>query len=288
MSRLVPLGLATLLLGAGLLCLVDRSDRPARVAPPHARGGWPGLATSPVAAAAARRAPGGDPAATATPLPTPPVGPDDTSEPSPAVQSLTPSEMERLVAAVGARGLDVLGDDRLARDTFQRLQAAGAWPFDRLLAALGSASSETRVGAAALLLLYGRSEAGRPLSDQLERESDPTARRVLLEALAGLEVPETGAALQRVWEDPKATLAERRTALTGLATLGHPSARALAADPQAAAVERRLAEIGLIRAYRVRGSADPSLRAVIEAMATRSPHEGSRREAAEALAESGH
>lgn len=293
MSRATLAGLALLLLAAGLLWLPTRSQGPAcsSVATEIDTGrprlvGTPGAQPAALGAPAldGPRSPGAPQDATAPVRPTSEDGAGDAA--APTVHPLTPREVERLVRSVGERGELALADDPTTREVYQHLQAAGAWTLGGLPEALRATDSALRLGAAALLGVHGDADAGRALADQLDREREPAVRRILVEALAGLESPAAADALLRVWEDPHASEALRRYALQGLGSLGHSAARVALRDPLTSAPLRRLAEIGLVRALRTRGATDSTLRSLVESIASSSPHEASRLEAAEALAAS--
>jgi hypothetical protein len=68
--------------------------------------------------------------------------------------------------------------------------------------------------------------------------------------------------------------------------VGHAAARAVVGDPRADPTDRRLAEIGLVRALRTVAD-DPALVGVVRWIASSSPNAASRREATEALARDG-
>jgi len=198
------------------------------------------------------------------------------------LRALTASELDRLLAATGARGVQLLADDRPAREAHARIEVEGAWAWAATLRSLTSTDTDLRTGAAAVLGVHPRPEMAAALSAALEREDDATAKRLLLDALVGTESVEATEALLRIWRDARSPEALRLPALRGLATLGHLEARALVQDERADATQRRIAELGLVRALR-RSDDDPALVALVTWIADSSPNESARLQAREAL-----
>jgi HEAT repeat protein len=208
-----------------------------------------------------------------------PGGPPDDAEPSP----LDVGALDEDAHQAGLLGEGWAGGDDLLREAAERVRVAGPPAFARLRRLLASEDPALRRGAAVLLLLAGAPGVGAALADAFEREEDETTRRVLVTLLSDAEDPAALPALRRVWDDPREDGAVRRTALAGLARLGHPLAEAVLLDPRAGPAERRVAEAGLVRALDVARD-DPGRRVeVVERIASEGSDLSARLEAVEAL-----